>query len=206
MDRDHCEERVILESVQVDAQVITPEVCDSLASERAEEMAIDLTPDARGTKTPLADRLSATHREVARLHIMGLTITQIAKQLDMSQAAVRTIVQNDIFKAHIAQLQGRMDTQLLENRRKLYDLVPQAISTLGELVEHGEDRVRLGAAKAVLDYSGFTPPTLNLSVIQQAGSGAATAANGALFSAEEIEALKQRHQLNRQKEIPHDFL
>lgn len=125
-------------------------------------------PLARG-KTPLTsahlkdvEDLWSTHREVARLSVMGFKQQQIAERLGMTVLGVGQILKNPTVRNHIKTMNEVRDVKAVDVGQQLKGLASLAASKIEQILSIEEEEpspsmltIQLSAAKDVLDRAGF---------------------------------------------------
>jgi len=127
-------------------------------------------------------KLNAVHREMIRLHILGLTNTDIAKRLHVTKEYVYVVLSSDLAKRHIEKIQNDYDAAITEASEDLRELATEATKHLRAIM-YGEIDV---------DYKHKT--TVALQVLDRVGLGKITKIHSINenLSREEIESIKAR--------------
>lgn len=121
------------------------------------------------------------HREIMRLAITGMKHTEIAYELNVSEAMVSYTLNSPIVKRQIDNMRAARDMDSIDVGKRIRELAVKAVEVMGELIDDPLPNIQLGAAKDILDRAGYSPirtlRTENTSVH---------------FTAEEILSIKQR--------------
>jgi predicted transcriptional regulator len=107
-------------------------------------------------------RLLPRHIKVMDLKIAGFKQKEIAEKLDLTEAAVSSIVNSQVFLDHIpirrAELQQQADDDYENEPEQIAGLLQrntlQAVKNLVELLNSDNERLALAAAVAILDRTG----------------------------------------------------
>jgi hypothetical protein len=130
-------------------------------------------------------KLHAVHREVIRLRASGLTNMNIANELGVTQAFVGLVLNSELGKLAMEEMQSKMDAEVIEVGVALQQNAKLAEAFLGKVVV-GEEKgvspaLRARVCMDQLDRAGFGKITKNLNVDF---SGALTAQEIAEIKAE----------------------
>lgn len=121
------------------------------------------------------------HREIMRLAITGMKSTEIAYELNVSEAMVSYTLNSPIVKRQMDNMRAARDMDSIDVGKRIRELSVRAVEVMGELIDDPLPNIQLGAAKDILDRAGFAPirtlRTENTSVH---------------FTADEIMSIKQR--------------
>lgn len=121
------------------------------------------------------------HREIMRLAITGMKHTEIAYELNVSEAMVSYTLNSPIVKRQMDNMRAARDMDSVDVGKRISELAVRAVEVMGELIDDPLPNIQLGAAKDILDRAGFAPirtlRTENTSVH---------------FTADEIMSIKQR--------------
>lgn len=103
--------------------------------------------------------LKGRHREIIRMHYLGLSRKDIALHFGMSEAAITNILQSDLAKEHLSFLQENTDADCIDARRRLEHLQHSAIDIYekvlnGDIIEASVSQ-KMRAAAEVLDRGGL---------------------------------------------------
>jgi predicted transcriptional regulator len=107
------------------------------------------------------EKLGPRHIQVMDLVIAGEKQTEIAKRLKLSQQAVSSIVNSEVFqeqlpkrRLELQQATGKPRDECEEAARVLQNGALAAAKRLVELLDCEDERVQLAAAIAILDRTG----------------------------------------------------
>lgn len=130
-------------------------------------------------------KLHAVHREVIRLRASGMTHTDIANEIGMTLAFVSLVLNSELGRLAMEDLQSRMDQEVVDVGVALQRNAKTAEAFLGGIINGTEKEgispsLRARVCMDQLDRAGFGKITKNLNVDM---SGAITA--------EEIEEIKR---------------
>lgn len=122
------------------------------------------------------EQLWGTHQEVIRLYVLGMKEVDIARELDMHLASVGNIVNSNIGRRRILELQGRRDDETIEINDRIKKLRSKAVDMLEGAVDPESphylidlaDHHRLRAAESILDRSGHPKMTEHREVRESA--------------------------------------
>jgi hypothetical protein len=114
-------------------------------------------------------KLHAVHREVIRLRASGMTQVDIANELGMTIAFVSLVVNSELGKIAMEELQSRMDEETIEVGVALQRNAKAAEQFLGGIVTGAEQNgispaLRARVCMDQLDRAGFGKITKNLNV------------------------------------------
>lgn len=132
--------------------------------------------------------LKTQHREIARLRFEGLSPQEISVRMEMKLQTVYNILRDPMCKSYIDGLQDKADVATLDVRKELVKLNTHALATLKTLLTEGNipANVQLGAAKDVLDRTGYKPIEQHQHLHGH-------------FTAEDIQKLKERAQQEKEQ-------
>ena len=108
-------------------------------------------------------KLLPRHIKIMDLKILGLKQKEIARELDLSEQAVSSIVRSKVFQEHLPQRrrelaqvsdsdEGYEPTSVLSRLHR--SALPSA-TRLVELLGSDDERIALAAARAILDRAGY---------------------------------------------------
>lgn len=103
-------------------------------------------------------KLKAVHREIIRLHCLGMRPQEIADQLGLSYHAVWSLLNSPLAKAHIQQIQANQDAYIIEASNSLKELAPRCVEVLREIMEDQVEvdlRTKLNTSFQILDRVGL---------------------------------------------------
>lgn len=127
------------------------------------------------------------HRQGVRLRSLGLSNTEIARELQVSKNTVDSWVGSELFQREVEILSGAMDADTIDIGKRIREFAPKALDYLEKIVLGQQDGERASVALKTkvadkfLDRAGYVAPK----VIQgQHLHGH--------FTAEDIEDIKRR--------------
>jgi predicted transcriptional regulator len=104
--------------------------------------------------------LKAQHRNIIQLAFNGFSRQEIAEQLEIHVQTVSNVLTSPLGKAYLDGLSDKVKEVTIDVRRELVSMNKDALDTLKELLTKGAKvpaSVKLGAAKDILDRTGFKP-------------------------------------------------
>lgn len=104
---------------------------------------------------PRLRRLNATHERALRLRLLGATTEAIAREVGRSPARVRDWYRDPLFHSEYLRLQAELQADL---DARLRAQAARAAERLVALLDSGDERVALAAARDVLDRAGIRAP------------------------------------------------
>lgn len=123
-------------------------------------LSVNDTPD----KEILSVMTNGRHRSVIRLYAAGRRITEIGNLLDMTPTTIHAILSRPESRQLLATLIDNADQQLVEAMEEMKLSALDSVSVLKECLQVGhDDKIRLAAAKDILDRTGLNPTTKVLS-------------------------------------------
>lgn len=112
--------------------------------------------------------LKASHREIARLLITGLKITEIAHLMNRTPAGVRLIIRSPLFIALYSELCKEADLAVMDFAQKIQSLRESALDTVEEILDSDEidKALKVKTAFDILDRapSGHKSSTSSIQV------------------------------------------
>lgn len=96
-----------------------------------------------------------SHQEIARMLALGFKPARIAQELGVTTQTVSNVRNNPLVAARLKQLQSLRDASVVDVRRQVMELVPDAIETIAGVMEdeNSKNSDRLRAALGVLDHT-----------------------------------------------------
>ena len=105
--------------------------------------------------------LKAHHRNIVQMAFNGFSAKEIAEKLDISTITVSNVLNSPLGKAYQDGLMDKMKDVTIDVRKELVSMNKSALVTLNRLMDPKNKMpgaVQLGAAKDVLDRSGYKAP------------------------------------------------
>lgn len=112
-------------------------------------------------------KLQSRHREIIRLHVLGLDSKDIAERLGVSRFCVNLTLQSPLSKARINELHAAADRTTMDLQQDLLKDAFQAQRYLSDIVNGTEAvpaALRAKTCESALDRAGFVKPTKNLNI------------------------------------------
>lgn len=102
------------------------------------------------------DSVMTRHRIIAQQAVCGLTPSQIAKNVGMTMAGVRSVLKSPIVSQHIKAIQAADDEKAFNVHAEIQALLPSALAVLEEsLDEEHPITVRRDTAFKLLGIAGY---------------------------------------------------
>lgn len=95
-----------------------------------------------------------SHREIARLAVTGMKQADIARELGVSEVMVSYTMNSPIVKRQLDQMRAVRDIDAVDVSKRIQEIAPRALEVLNELLDEGNDNIRLKAATDILDRAG----------------------------------------------------
>lgn len=105
--------------------------------------------------------LKAHHRNIVQMSFNGYSAKEIAEKLDISTITVSNVLNSPLGKAYQDGLMDKMKDVTIDVRKELVSMNKAALAALNRLMDPTNKMpgaVQLGAAKDVLDRSGYKAP------------------------------------------------
>jgi len=105
--------------------------------------------------------LKAHHRNIVQMSFNGYSAKEIAEKLDISTITVSNVLNSPLGKAYQDGLMDKMKDVTIDVRKELVSMNKAALAALNRLMDPKNKMpgaVQLGAAKDVLDRSGYKAP------------------------------------------------
>lgn len=112
---------------------------------------------ATGNRKYQIQDMWAIHKEINRLHLLGMKSVDIAAHLDISEAMVSYTINSPIAKREMAEMEAARDLDAVDVAKKIRDLAPRAVEVFEDVMSSELDSMRLKAAAGILDRAGFGP-------------------------------------------------
>lgn len=112
--------------------------------------------------------LNPTHREIIRLHVLGMTRKKISDDLKVSEPMVSYTINSTLGEQHIEALQKIQDGETLDMQAEFRKDAPLAHAVLKSIMADTEEHTgnRLRAAQDLLDRGGYKPSSnINVSKV-----------------------------------------
>lgn len=120
---------------------------------------------AESTKRLMPDRVSTRHRALMRRLLAGMTPGEAARELGYSLTRVSLIIRSPLFRAEMENMQREINEKFTDRegkeihqdvvRERLKRASEKAARTLEGALDDDSGRVRLSAAKEILDRTGY---------------------------------------------------
>lgn len=135
-------------------------------------------------KEATIDAVQGRHRRMAQLVAVGMTVGQIAKQLDMTPQGVKWAMKSPIVSQHVKALQAAGDQNAINVHDEIKKMLPSCLEVLEECVTNEELPMKLRSDRAiqVLAIAGYSPQK-NVNVRAQM--------QHAFLTSEQIDELKE---------------
>lgn len=102
------------------------------------------------------DNVLTRHRIIAQQAVCGLTPSQIAKNVGMSMAGVRNVLQSPIVSQHIKTIQAQDDQASFNVHAEIRAMLPSALKVLEESLDYEHPiTVRRDTALKLLGIAGY---------------------------------------------------
>lgn len=97
------------------------------------------------------------HKEMMRLHLLGIKGVEIARRLGVTPQNVSDVLNSEIVKTELGHMQKQMDAGVLDIGKRLRNLAPVAVDVLEDTMVSiiVPASIRLKAAESVLDRGEF---------------------------------------------------
>ena len=95
-----------------------------------------------------------THREIMRLALLGMKQADIARELGLSEVMVSYTLNSPVVKRQMDVMQSARDIDAVDVAKRIQDVAPRALEVMEELLEEGNDAIKLRAATDILDRAG----------------------------------------------------
>jgi predicted transcriptional regulator len=126
---------------------------------------LPLTDIAISTYDGLKD-LNARHREIIRLRALGMSVREVAAQLEITPQAVVNTCSSELGREKMEELQEAADFDTVNELARIRRLIPEAIGVHEQLMKPYEETLdgdlapidsntRLRAAQSLLDRGGL---------------------------------------------------
>jgi len=172
----------------------TQELSDQLSDDAIIAITNKLANHQPSRDTPLLKEISARHKRIAMLSVTGAKNIEIADAVGLTPVRVSQVLNEPLTKAYMDNLTERVEDDVLDIRQALTDLAPKAVSALENCLKSADDKLRLAAAKDVLDRTGYKPTETRLNI------------NGGIFSPERQAELQKRMDAAKKQGIIVDIL
>jgi len=130
------------------------------------------------------DSVMTRHRIIAQQAVCGLTPAQIARNVGMTMAGVRVVLQSPIVSQHIKAIQKQGDEKAFNVNAEIQALLPSALEVLEEsLSEEHPITVRRDTAFKLLGIAGYS---------ERKNVHVSGGLNHAVLTAEQISKLVER--------------
>jgi len=110
-------------------------------------------------RTNTIKEIWGNHKEIIRLHVMGMKSIHIAEILNITPEGISTILNSPIVVKEIARLQGKKDDEVIEVTKEFAANAKYAVRHMRKMVENVEtaDSVQFQICKDMLDRDGHKP-------------------------------------------------
>ena len=134
-------------------------------------------------KTYVAKNLWQRHHEILNLHVLGAKGTEIARRLNITPQSVSNVINSPLAQQKIAAMRAVRDTEVLDVRKEVQDLLPAAMDTYREVLmkKDSDPKLKVQVANTiVMDLAGHAAPKKVAGVVAH------------VMTTPEIEELKKR--------------
>ena len=103
--------------------------------------------------------LQAHHLEIARLHVQGKSVSEIAGQVALCEKTVRLVMCQQVYIEHLGRIRAEMEAPAMTVLARVKALAPKAVQIQEDIMkdEAVSPGHRLNAAQDILDRSGDAP-------------------------------------------------
>lgn len=106
------------------------------------------------------EELKARHREIIRLELLGLGVSEIAEEMEVSVSQVKYVLGSPLAQQFRQELQQMRDEKVADITARLAEMCPKALDimqdTLSGEYEDATLPLRLRVAESVLDRAGYS--------------------------------------------------
>lgn len=95
-----------------------------------------------------------SHQEIMRLAVTGMKQADIARELGVSEVMVSYTLNSPVVKRQMMVMQAARDVDAIDVAKRIQEVAPKALDVLEELLETGNDTIRLRTATDLLDRAG----------------------------------------------------
>jgi len=95
-----------------------------------------------------------SHREIARLLVMGMKHVDIAHELGVTPAMVSYTANSPVVIREIENMRAARDLDAIDVAKRIQEIAPAALNMLEDLMEKGADETRRKIAESILDRAG----------------------------------------------------
>lgn len=95
-----------------------------------------------------------SHQEIMRLAVTGMKQADIARELGVSEVMVSYTLNSPVVKRQMMVMQAARDVDAVDVAKRIQEVAPKALDVLEELLETGNDTIRLRTATDLLDRAG----------------------------------------------------
>lgn len=95
-----------------------------------------------------------SHQEIMRLAVTGMKQADIARELGVSEVMVSYTLNSPVVKRQMMVMQAARDVDAVDVAKRIQEVAPRALDILEELLETGNDTIRLRTATDLLDRAG----------------------------------------------------
>jgi len=113
-------------------------------------------------KPTVVSELQSRHREIVRLHIVGLKNVEIAERLHITPVSVGQTLRSPIVQQHLRELQGKRDETFVEIAEELEELLYDAHRAYAQVLRGEVETTpmqRVKVASEVFDRTGYGKQT-----------------------------------------------
>jgi len=103
------------------------------------------------------ETLTPAYKEMIRLKLTGMKSVEIATHMNFSPALVQQVLASPLAQVKLQQLSDVKDAEATDLNAMLQEESLACVETIVELRDAADDRIRLAAAKDILDRAGYTP-------------------------------------------------
>jgi len=103
--------------------------------------------------------LKAHHLEIARLHVQGKSVVEIAGAVNLCENTVRLVMRQQVYLEHLGQIRAEIEGTAMTVLSRVKALAPKAVQVQEDIMkdEQVSPGHRLNAAQDILDRSGEAP-------------------------------------------------
>ncbi len=95
-----------------------------------------------------------SHQEIMRLAVTGMKQADIARELGVSEVMVSYTLNSPVVKRQMSIMHAARDVDAIDVAKRIQEVAPKALEVLEDLLETGNDTIRLRTATDLLDRAG----------------------------------------------------
>ena len=96
-----------------------------------------------------------SHREIARLLVMGLNNKDIAEELGVTPEMVSYTINSPVVMREIENMRAARDLDAIDVAKRIQEIAPKALDVMEGLMQSAADETRRKIAESILDRAGF---------------------------------------------------